>query len=237
MVVAAPLTRSELNSETSELLRAGRYWQPDLLLVNWQGRRYVVKDYRARPPLYRWSVGVLATFRESRNYRRLAGLPGIPAFGGRIDRYALAVELIPGRNADRFKKGELPAAFFSELRTIIQGVHDRGVVLGDLRNSKNIMVTEQGRPMLIDFSTGFGRGGWWNPLQRWLYGIFERDDYLGVAKLKRRYAPELLTDEERQGLDTGLPFERPAHALRDAFKHIVKRVVGTGQKGKKRMKD
>jgi hypothetical protein len=237
VVGAAPLTRSELSSQTSELFRAGRYWQPDLFLVQWQDRRYIVKDYRARPPLYRWSVGVLATCRESRNYRRLAGLPGIPAFGGRIDRYALAVEFIAGRNADRFKKGELSDAFFSELRTVIRGVHDRGVVLGDLRNSKNIMVTEQGRPVLIDFSTGFGRGGWWNPLQRWLYRIFEQDDYLGVAKLKRRYAPELMTDEERRGLEAGLPFERPVHALRDAFKHIVKRLVGPGQKGPKREQD
>lgn len=230
MVGAAPLTRSELGSQTSELFRAGRYWQPDLFLVQRQGRRYIVKDYGARPPLYRWSVGMLATCRESKNYRRLAGLPGIPDFGGRIDRYALAVELIAGRNADRFKRGELPATFFTELRTIIQGVHDRGVVLGDLRNSKNIMVTEQGRPMLIDFSTGFSRGGWWNPLQRWLYAIFERDDYLGVVKLKRRYAPELMTEEERLALEEGLPFERTAHVLRDAFKHIVKRLVGSGQK-------
>jgi hypothetical protein len=233
VVVAAALTRAELSSLTSECLRAGRYWQPDLWLVQWRGRPYVVKDYRSRPPLYRWSIGLLATRRESKNYQRLAGLPGIPAFGGRIDRFALAVEYIPGRNADRFKKGELPAAFFSELRAVIQGVHDRGVVLGDLRNSKNIMVTEQGRPMLIDFSTGFGRGGWWNPLQRWLFRIFERDDFLGVAKLKRRYAPELMTDDERRGLAEGLPFERPAHALRDAFKHLVKRLAGPGKKKKR----
>jgi len=237
VVAAAPLTRAELGSHTTELFRAGRYWQPDLFIVQWQGRRYIVKDYRARPPVYRWSVGMLATCREAKNYTRLAGATGIPAFGGRIDQYALAVEFIPGRNADRFKKGELPAAFFTELRSIIQGVHDRGVVLGDLRNSKNIMVTEQGRPMLIDFSTGFGRGGWWNPLQRWLYRIFEQDDFLGVAKLKRRYAPELMTDEERRGLEEGLPFERPAHALRDAFKTVVKWLMGPGQDGKKRTND
>ncbi|MBI3620614.1 MAG: hypothetical protein HY208_00300 [Nitrospirae bacterium] len=232
----ALLTRTELGDSPHELLRAGRYWQPDLFLVSRQGRRYVVKDYRARPPMYRWTAGILSTWREAKNYRRLAGLPGIPAFGGRIDRYALAVEFIPGRNADRFQKGELSPAFFSELRTIIQGVHDRGVVLGDLRNSKNIMVTEQGRPVLIDFSTGFGRGGWWNPLQRWLYRIFEQDDFLGVAKLKRRYAPELMTEEERRGLEEGLPLEGPAHALRDGFKAVVKRVVGAGQQGKKRIK-
>jgi len=232
VVAAAHLTRAELDSHTSELLRAGRYWQPDLFVVPWQSRRYVVKDYRARPPVYRWTAGLLSIWREAKNYRRLAGLPGIPSFGGRIDRYALAVELIPGRNADRFTQGELPAAFFAELRSIVQGVHARGVVLGDLRNSKNIMVTESGRPVLIDFSTGFGRGGWWNPLQRWLYRIFEQDDFLGVAKLKRRYAPELMTEEERRGLEEGLPLERPAHALRDAFKHMVKLLVGPGRREK-----
>jgi hypothetical protein len=228
-VAAGPLTRADLDRCAGERLRPGRYWQPDLTVVAWEGRRYVVKDYRARPAVYRWSIGVIATWREAKNYRRLAGLPGIPRFGGRIDRYALAVEFIPGRNADRLPAGTLPAAFFDELRRIVDGVHARGVVLGDLRTSKNIMVTETRRPALIDFSTAFGRGRWWNPLQRWLYGIFERDDYLGIAKLKRRYAPELMTAEERCGLERGLPFERPAHAVRDAFKAAVKRLVGVGR--------
>lgn len=233
MVDAGPLTRAEVERDAIERLRAGRYWQPDLTVVERHGRRYVVKDYRGRPPVYRWGVGLTAIWREAKNYRRLAGLPGVPAFGGRIDRYALAVEFVAGRNADRFKKGELPPSFFDELRRIIAGVHARGIVLADLRNSKNIMVTEQGRPILIDFSTAFSRGRWWNPLQRWLHRIFEQDDYLAIAKLKRRYAPELMTDEERRGLERGLPLERPAHALRDAFKTGLKWVdrIMTGRHG------
>jgi RIO-like serine/threonine protein kinase len=173
---------------------------------------------------------LVATWRESGNYHRLAGLEGIPAFGGRIDRYALAVEFIPGRNADRFRRGDLPASFFDELHRIVTGVHGRGVVLADLRNSKNIMVTEQWRPVLIDFSTAFSRGQWWNPVQRWLYGVFERDDYLGIAKLKRRYAPELMTEEERGALERGLPLEGPAHAVRDAFKKSLKWLFGPGRR-------
>jgi hypothetical protein len=236
-VGAGPVTRADLERHTVERLRPGRYWQPDLTVIDHHGRRFVVKDYRARPRLYRWGLGMLATWREAKNYRRLAGVPGIPAFGGQIDRYALAVELIPGRNADRFQKGELSAAFFEELQKIVMAVHARGVVVADLRNSKNIMVSETGHPHLIDFSTGFSRGGWWNPLQRWLYGVFEQDDWLGVAKLKRRYAPELLTEAERRGLDEGLPLERPAHAVRDAFKKSLKWLFGPGQSGNKRMKD
>lgn len=227
--MAGPLTRADLSAPTTRSLRPGRYWQPDLTVVEWNGRPYVVKDYRARPPVYRWGIGLVATWREAKNYQRLAGLPGIPAFGGRIDRYALAVEWVPGRTADQLSKGGVPAAFFEELRRVITGVHERGVVLCDLRNSKNIMVTDQWRPVLIDFSTGFSRGGWWNPLQRWLYQIFEQDDYLAIAKLKRRYAPALMTEDERSGLDRGLPLERPAHALRDAFKKMVKLVFGPGR--------
>ncbi|MEW6325606.1 MAG: hypothetical protein AB1515_09505 [Nitrospirota bacterium] len=225
---ARPLRRADLAAHTVRWLRPGRYWQPDLTVVEWNGRSYVVKDYRARPRVYRWGVGLVATWREAKNYRRLAGLPGIPAFGGRIDRYALAVEWIEGRNADRLDKGGVPASFFEELRRIIASVHERGVVLCDLRNSKNIMVTGEWRPVLIDFSTAFSRGRWWNPLQRWLYRIFEQDDYLAVAKLKRRYAPELMTEEERSGLERGVPFERPAHAARDGFKKGLKWIFGPG---------
>jgi hypothetical protein len=228
MVVDGPLTRARLAAERLEVLRQGRYWQPDVFVVTLGGRKYVVKDYRDRPAVYRWGVGLLAIWRETINYRRLAGLPGVAGFAGRIDRYALAIEFIPGRNTDRMARGELTPAFFEQLRAVIVGVHARGVVLCDLRNSKNIMVHEDGRPYVIDFSTGFSRGPWWNPLQRWLHGIFAQDDFLGVAKLKRRYAPELLTEEEGRGLDEGLPLERPVHALRDAWKKALKRLLGPG---------
>ena len=224
------MTRASLTAQPVEVLRPGRYWQPDLFVINYRDCRYVVKDYRHRPWFYRWGLGIVATWREARNYRRLEGLPGIAGFGGQIDRFALAVECIPGRNADRFTKGELPASFYEELRKVITGVHERGVVVADLRNSKNIMVSESGHPYLIDFSTSFSRGSWWNPLQRWLYGIFEQDDFLAVAKLKQRYSPELMTAEEREGLERGLPLEGPAHAVRDTFKKCLKLFLGPGVK-------
>lgn len=148
-------------------------------------------------------------------YRKLAGLDGIPRCYGKLDRYAVAIEYIEGRNASKIKPGELPDEFFRRLNRIVEAVHERKIVLCDLRNKKNIMVSPTGDPYLIDLCTAFERGRRWNLIRNWLYGIFYQDDCLGLSKLKRQLAPELLTPEEAKKLERGLFMQKEAVAVRN----------------------
>jgi serine/threonine protein kinase len=218
------LTRDTLPDHTVEALRQEKPWKADIFLVQVNGQRAVVKDYARRGWLYRL-YGVWSTWREAYFYEKLTGLPGVPAYYGKLDRHALVIEHIPGKNASKYGSGELPPRFFSRLQEVLDQIHDRGVVLCDLRNDKNIMVSEKLEPYLIDYSAAIERKKNWNPVRRWLFSTFMKDDLLGLAKLKKNLAPELLSEEERQGLEEGLFLQRPAIAVRKIARRLLKKLA------------
>ena len=219
------ITRENLVPRRIEPLRPAQPWQPDIWLVRGDTGPVVVKDYRPRGFLYRFFVGLPSTWNEARIYRKLAGIGGIPRCHGTLDRYAIVIEYIDGRNASKVKPGELPHEFFHRLKRIVDAVHERRIVLCDLRNKKNVMVSRTGEPYLIDLCTAFERGRRWNLIRNWIYGIFHQDDDLGLAKLKRRLAPELLTPEEADQLDRGLFMQKEAVAIRNVCVRWLKRFV------------
>ncbi len=219
------ITRQNLHERTQDYLRRGKPWQPDVLLVRGDTGLRVVKDYRPRPRSYRFFVGLFSVWQEARMYRRLAGIEGLPAFFGTLDRHALVIEYIDGRTAASFRPGQVPHRFFAELEAVVERVHARGVVLSDMRNKKNVLITADFRPVLIDLCTAFERGYWWNLPRNFVFRTFYQDDLLGVAKLKRHLAPELLSAEAAERLERGLPLQRPAMVLRDFCVRWLKRWV------------
>lgn len=218
------LTRDSLSDHIIEVLRPEKPWKPDILLVRVNGQRAVVKDYACRGWLYRL-YGIWSTWRESYFYQKLVGLPGVPAYYGKLDRYALVIEYIPGKNASKYRPGELPPKFFNQLRAVLDRIHERGVVLCDMRNDKNIIVSEKFEPYLIDYCAAIEQKNNWNPVRRWLFSTFMQDDLLGLAKLKKNLAPELLSEEERQGLEEGLFLQRQAIAVRNIAKRFLKKLA------------
>ena len=188
-----------------------------------------MKDYADKEFAFRWFVGAFSIGREIYFYRRLRGLPGIADVAYRIDRYANAVSEIAGRNGAQVAVGELSETFFRILRETIDAVHARGVVLCDLRNIKNILLGDDGRPYLVDFCTAFEQGGRWNLVQRGLFHLFAQDDLLGIAKLKRERAPHLFSDADRQALAKGLFLERPVRWLRNGARRGLRLIFGWGK--------
>ena len=115
----------------------------------------------------------------------------------RIDRFAFAMEFVPGRPIQR---GEvLPPAFFSKLEEMIQEIHERGVVHMDLRHKGNILITDRGEPCLIDFNSSFSfkEKGFF---RRLFFSALKWVDHGGLLKLKERVSPELMTHEEIDSL-------------------------------------
>ncbi len=188
--------------ERSISLVKGRAGKPDLNRVDVEGRPLMIKDVRNRNVFLRWTLGLWLIHKEWRIYSRLAGMKGIPQPVERIDRFAFAMEFIPGRSILR---GEpLPPSFFQELERVLGDIHERGVVHMDLRHKGNILVSEKGEPFLIDFNSSFAfkeKG----LLRRYLFPLLRWVDYGGLLKLKKRIAPALLTPDE---LDFLKRFER-----------------------------
>jgi serine/threonine protein kinase len=169
------------------------FGKPDLNQVKVEGWSLMVKDVRRKNFFLRWTLGLWLIHKEWKIYSRLTGMKGIPQPVGRIDRFAFAMEFIPGRPILR---GELlPSSFFSDLERVLREVHDRGVVHLDLRHKGNILVSENGEPFLIDFNSSFAFKEK-RFLRRYLFPLLRWVDYGGLLKLKKRISPSSMTPEE-----------------------------------------
>jgi hypothetical protein len=147
------LSRADLAAATRAVLNRGNRRNPDVLLVERGGERLVVKDFAPRGAWVRATFGPWITAREARAYRALEGHPSVPRFRGRVDRLAFALEYRPGRRLSRRLARELPADFLARLEAALAEMHARGVAHLDLRHRSNVLLGEDGRPVLIDFGS------------------------------------------------------------------------------------
>lgn len=225
MTRTTTLTRQFVEVHTVEYLRTAEGTRPDLRVVDTPQGRLVVKDFSRSDFLFRAIVGPILIRREYGALRKLAGIEGVPRLIGRVDRYSLAVEYVSGVSLDTKPSEPLSNEFYTELRSVIDRIHARGVAHCDLRSRGNVMVGSDGRPYVIDFAACVFRGRGWNPFFRWLFGQFVLADRNAVLRIKKRISPQLLSDAEIAELETPLPYERPARAFGETVRKITRRLL------------
>lgn len=178
---AAGITRENLPQRVLVTLRRGSWRSPDVLLVEADGGRAVVKDFAPRARLLRATVGRLLIRREVSIYRALAGLPEIPRLHGRIDAFAFAVEHRGGVRITARRPWTFSPAFVEALGAALAGLHARGVVHLDLSHRSNVRAAPDGSPVLIDFESAlrFRAGGL---ASRTLLPLLRKVDERALAK-------------------------------------------------------
>jgi serine/threonine protein kinase len=147
------LDRAELAARTRSVLNRGGWGNPDVLLVDGDVGRVIVKDFGPRSRWVRRWLGPWLLRREEHAYRLLADVEAVPRLLGRVDDAALVFEYRPGVYLSRSLAGTLPATFLADLQAAIDEMHRRGVVHLDLRHRSNILAGEDGRPVLLDFAS------------------------------------------------------------------------------------
>jgi len=225
MARMSTLTRRFVEGHTVEYLRTAGGTRPDLRVVDTPDGRIVVKDFSRSDFLFRTIVGPILIRREYGALRKLIGVEGVPQLVGRIDRYSLAVQHVPGVSLDRKPSKPLSSEFYTDLRRVIDEMHAHGVAHCDLRSRGNVMVGDDGRPYVIDFGACVFLGRGLNPLFRWLFSQFVLADRNAVLRIKRRVSPELLSDAERAELAIPLPYERPARAFGEAVRRLTRKLL------------
>lgn len=218
-------SREDIESSTVDYYRTAGGTRPDVRVVDTDDRRIIVKDFRHSDLLFRLIVGPILIRREYGALRKLMGVTGIPGLVGRIDRYALAIEHVPGVSLDRTPQPKLPDDFYADLRRVIDDMHARGVAHCDLRSRGNVMLSEDGRPYVIDFAACVFRGRGLNPFFKWLFGQFVLADRNAVLRIKQRLSPQLVSDDEKTELATPLPFERPARVFGETVRKITRKLL------------
>jgi len=193
----------------------------------------VVKDYAQKPFVFRVTVGIFSCWREACIYEKLQGIQGILKCFGRLDRYAILIAYMPGKNAKEASAEALTPLFFKKMRAVIDAVHARGIVLCDLRNIKNTIVGEDGEPYLIDFPTAFLKGGRFSFFRNGIFKLFFQDDLLSIPKIKRRRVPQLMSESERLALEKGIFIEKQAKFIKVRGRSFLRWIFGLGKSHRK----
>ena len=148
-----PFTREEFNRGEHELVhKSDRWGNADLFRFNKDGKSWVVKDFTPRSFFVRHTYGAWMTGVELSALRLLSGLKGFPQESFRLDRFAFAYLFTPGKSIGRRNAVSSPA-FFEELEVLVEKMHERGVAHLDIRAAKNILITDQGEPFILDFQS------------------------------------------------------------------------------------
>lgn len=187
----------ELRALTRRTYRRGGGSRPDVLLLARDDDQAVLKDHNACDPWFGFWLGALLSWRERRALQRLGSVAGVPELWAPVGRRALLIEWLDAIPAIERAADVAWAQFFPRLEALVDRLHAHGVAHCDLRSPKNILIDSNAEPCVVDFVACFLQGRSWNPVTRWLFKRFCEVDRSAIVKLKRRYAPELLSDADR----------------------------------------
>lgn len=219
------MTREEIERSTVTFLRTAGGTRPDVRVVELADRgRVVVKDFKGSDFLFRLLIAPILISRECGALKRLKGVVGAPQFICRIDRFAFAMEDLGGVSL-KSPDIKLPDDFFDKLASLVREIHERGVAHCDLRSAGNVVLRADNTPGVVDFAACVMRGRGLNPFINFLFRQFSAADDHAVLLLKRKFASDRLTENEKRILETPMPYERAAVWIGKSVRNLVRRLL------------
>ena len=209
---SAPILLHETRNATKALVS----------LVEWpsgSNERVVLKDGSRRASWFRVTIGRYQMAREWKTLRFLSGMNGVPRPLFRDGADAFGMEWCPGEPLLRFAPGELPVRAVEAFEELVGELHARGVTHGDLHRDNILFDAGSGQIWLIDWATSCVFAPKRRGFKAWMWREWRALDGRALAKIKARYAPELLRPEERVLLEGGgTPLSRVVRSVGSLFK-------------------
>lgn len=193
-----PFTRKDLANGAVQIISKGRWGNADLYQFAWDGAIWVVKDFLPCAPVIRKTWGRLMTQREFQALSILKGIDGIPAAPFLLDRFAVCYRFMPGATLKDTPSARIGNDFFYELEELVRMMHQRNMVHLDIRNQRNILVTEDNKPALLDFQSSLNLEN----TPRLLHKIMKDIDISGVYKNWDKKKPDSLDNARRAHLES-----------------------------------
>jgi RIO-like serine/threonine protein kinase len=178
----------------------------------------LVRDASVARPGLRWLARRLLQ-REARALAALHGLDGVPELlvvsDDRLER-----RFIAGMPMQRARPRD--PRYFKAAAALLRRLHRACVVHNDLAKEPNLLVTNDGRPALVDFQLAWhtqGRGR--------LFRLLAHEDLRHLLKHKRNYCPELLTRRELAILaNPSWPSRIWMRTIKPVYLLITRRLLG-----------
>jgi serine/threonine protein kinase len=174
--------------------RLARGYQGQTLLYVDGPVRLVIKAPTGRG-LMKW-LSRLMLRHEARVYEHLTDFSGAPRCYGLLRGRYLVLEYVAGTSMRHAEIGDREA-FFAELLGRINELHARGIAHSDLQKKENLLVTDSGRPRLLDYGAAVIYKPGFAPFNHLRYRFAVRLDFNQWAKLKYRGRFADMTDSDR----------------------------------------
>lgn len=188
----AVFLRKEFESTETKLLHKGRSANAYLSIMRYNDADWVVKDFNPCWGFIKWTWGAWMVRREFIALQKLQGVEGFPKDVFMMDRFALCYRFIAGTTIREVDQTKLNGKFFLKLEQLVNRMHEHGIIHLDIRYRRNILITEDDEPYLLDFQTSLILSKFPNFTHQWLKNI----DLSGVYKQWNKRDPESI-DEER----------------------------------------
>lgn len=190
-------SNQQLREHAVATFRQGGGTRPDVLLIEIDGQRAVLKDQGASDKWFALLIGPILNWRECKALNKLADVNCIPNLLSVPNKRAFLMSYHASEQITRLKdiQPDWPL-FFDKLSTAIDQVHAAGVAHNDLRNPTNTLITPEGEPILVDLVACFCQGQRWNLPNQWLFNKFAQVDRSAITKIKSKVAPELITEDD-----------------------------------------
>jgi hypothetical protein len=178
------------------------FWAVTGFYVSDAGQQCVLKmsrttDFAGFPLLW---IGRFLCGREMRFYQRLGDLPNVPPLLGTVGQTGFVHAFAPGKPLS--KDRPVPDDFFDQLVELLRELHRRDIAYVDANKPENILLGDDGRPILIDFQISFDLhdlGDWW--LSRRILRQLQAEDFYHVLKHKKKLRPDQMTTDELAGAE------------------------------------
>lgn len=196
-VIWSDYNLEQLRKHAIQTFREGGGSRPDVLLIEIDGERAVLKDQGGADKMFALLIGPILNWRECKALRKLVDVNCVPALLHQPDSRSFLMSYHESEqvtNLDKFTP-EWPI-FFDKLQRAVAQVHAAGVAHNDLRNPTNTLVTPKGEPILVDLVACFCKGSSWNFINRWLFDKFCQVDKSAITKIKKRVAPSLINEND-----------------------------------------
>lgn len=222
------LTREDLDEITVRVLREGLGTRPEVRLISLRGELAVSKDYGRGGTWFKRLLGFYLARREVAALQRADGIPNIPRVLALSNASAIVMSYVDGVQVTAAGDSDgFDAEFFERLMTLIGQLHERGVGHGDLEKLDNIMVTPDGEPALVDFTSAIVSGA--SPIAALVLPEIMANDVRAVYKLKAQLAPDLLRPDEECALRERGRGETWFRAQRRYVRSAVRALSGPGR--------
>ena len=187
--------RDQISAADLTVLNKGKWGNAEVFLYNSPVGKWVLKDFAGRPWLVRNTIGRYMIKKEMGALSKLAGIAGIPDDVFKLDSYCVCYRYVEGQTL-RDCREALSADFFLRLEELVRCMHEKGLAHLDLRYRRNILVTNEMRPAIIDFQSGVHL----DKVPRIFHDLLKDVDISGVYKHWKRFSPETMGAEREKRL-------------------------------------